>query len=72
MPFHHKLGITVGMVQRLHVETIERRIFTYATTSAFFNAISAAIGPFTETPICERMLTGAINIRVSTAWGKAC
>jgi hypothetical protein len=46
------------------------RVFTYATTRSFFNAISAEIGPFTETPISERMLTGAINIRVGTPWRK--
>jgi tetratricopeptide (TPR) repeat protein len=52
------------------------RVFTYATTSPFFNAVSAdgfisfESGPFTETPIDERMLTGAINFRVGTPWGK--
>ena len=53
------------------------RVFTYATTSSFFNAvsangfISAEFGPFTETPINERMLSGAINFRVGTPWGKS-
>jgi len=52
------------------------RVFTYATTSSFFNAISAdgnfsaEFGPFTETPISERMLSGAINFRVGAPWGK--
>jgi len=52
------------------------RVFTYGTTSSFFNAvsangfISAEFGPFTETPIDERMVTGAINFRVGTPWGK--
>ena len=52
------------------------RVFTYATTSSFFNAvsangfISAEFGPFTETPINERMLTGAVNFNVGTPWGK--
>ena len=52
------------------------RVFTYATTSSFFNAvsangfISAEVGPFTEIPISERMLTGEINFRVGTPWGK--
>jgi tetratricopeptide (TPR) repeat protein len=52
------------------------RVFTYVTTSTFFNAISAngffsaEIGPFTNTPISERALTGAVNFRVGTPWGK--
>jgi len=53
------------------------RVFTYATTSSFFNAvsangfISAEFGPFTEEPISERMLSGALNFRVGTPWGKS-
>ena len=52
------------------------RVFTYASTSSFFNAVSAngfisfEFGPFTETPIDERMISGAINFRVGTPWGK--
>jgi len=52
------------------------RVFTYASTSSFFNAVSAdgffafETGPFTETPISERALTGAINFRVGAPWGK--
>ena len=52
------------------------RVFTYATTSSFFNAISAdgffvaEVGPFTETPMYERTLTGAIKFRVGAPWGK--
>ncbi len=53
------------------------RVFTYASTSSFFNAvsadgyISAELGKFTETPIQERMLSGAINFRVGAPWGKS-
>lgn len=52
------------------------RIFTYATTSSFFNSVSAngyvsaETGPFLNTPISERMVTGAINFRVGTPWGR--
>lgn len=52
------------------------RVFTYATTSSFFNAVSATgfvsyeNGPFTETPISEQMLSGAVNFRVGAPWGK--
>lgn len=52
------------------------RVFTYLTTSSFFNAISAdgyfirEIGPFTESPINSRTLTGAFDFRVGAPWGK--
>jgi tetratricopeptide (TPR) repeat protein len=52
------------------------RVFTYATTSSFFNAVSAdgfvsfETGSFTETPIDLRQLTGSINFHVGTPWGK--
>lgn len=52
------------------------RVFTYMTTSSFFNAvsvngyISADTGPFTDIPISEKMLNGAINFRVGLPWGK--
>jgi tetratricopeptide (TPR) repeat protein len=52
------------------------RAFTYVTTSSFFNAISAdgffavQVGPFTETPIYERDLTGAVNFHVGAPWGR--
>lgn len=52
------------------------RVFTFFTTSSFFNAVSAdgfftaEFGPFTETPIYGRSLTGAINFRVGAPWGK--
>ena len=52
------------------------RVFTYATTSSFLNVISAdgfvaaEFGPFTETPISGKTLSGAINFRVGAPWGK--
>lgn len=52
------------------------RVFTYVTTSSFFNAVSATgfvseeFGPFTETPLHEQALSGAINFRVGAPWSK--
>lgn len=52
------------------------RMFIYMNTSSFFNAISASgylireSGPFTETNEHSRQLTGAIDFRVGTPWGK--
>ncbi|MBW8747083.1 MAG: tetratricopeptide repeat protein [Acidobacteria bacterium] len=52
------------------------RVFTYASTSSFLNALSAdgffsaEFGSFTETPITERQVSGAINFRVGLPWGK--
>jgi len=52
------------------------RVFTYASTSSFLNALSAdgffsaEFGSFTQTPITERLLSGAINFRVGMPWGK--
>jgi tetratricopeptide (TPR) repeat protein len=52
------------------------RVFTYMTTSSFFNAVSAngfvsaEVGSFTETPITTKMFNGAINFRVGLPWGK--
>ncbi|TCK72731.1 tetratricopeptide repeat protein [Acidipila rosea] len=52
------------------------RVFTYMTTSSFFNAVSMdgffarEIGPFTELPINERALIGGIDFRVGSPWGK--
>ena len=52
------------------------RVFTYASTSSFLNAVSAdgfftaEIGPYTESDIRSRALTGAINFRVGSPWGK--
>lgn len=52
------------------------REFTYVSTSSFFNAISASgyviheSGPFTESNLHSRTLTGAIDFRVGEPWGK--
>ena len=52
------------------------RTFIYMNTSSFFNAISASgylireSGPFTETNGHSRGLTGAIDFRVGSPWGK--
>ncbi|HEX4065048.1 MAG TPA: tetratricopeptide repeat protein [Acidobacteriaceae bacterium] len=52
------------------------RVFTYLTTSSFFNAVSAdgyfvrELGPFTETPIFSHALTGAIDFRVGAPWSR--
>ncbi len=52
------------------------RMFLYMNTSSFFNAISATgfiireSGPFTETNEHSRALTGSLNFRVGTPWGK--
>lgn len=52
------------------------RFFTYASTSSFFNAVSAdgfftaETGPFTETDQHGRYLVGAINFRVGAPWSK--
>ena len=52
------------------------RIFTYMSTSSFFNAVSVSgyvireAGPFTESNLSSRALTGVINFRVGAPWGK--
>jgi tetratricopeptide (TPR) repeat protein len=52
------------------------RVFTYMSTSSFFNAISVSgyvireSGPFTESNLSSRALTGSINFRVGAPWGK--
>lgn len=52
------------------------RIFTYASTSSFFNAVSASgyvlreSGPFTDLNLHSRALVGAIDFRVGAPWGK--
>ena len=52
------------------------RVFTYMSTSAFFNAVSVSgyvireAGPFTENHLSSRALTGAIDFRVGAPWGK--
>ena len=52
------------------------RVFTYVSTSSFFNAVSVdgyfirEVGPFTESNIYSRSLAGAIDFRVGEPWGK--
>jgi tetratricopeptide (TPR) repeat protein len=52
------------------------RVFTYVSTSSFFNAISMSgylireSGPFTESNLHSQALTGAIDFRVGAPWGK--
>jgi tetratricopeptide (TPR) repeat protein len=52
------------------------RVFAYASTSSFFNAVSVTgyvireAGPFTESNLHSRSLTGAIDFRVGRPWGK--
>jgi tetratricopeptide (TPR) repeat protein len=52
------------------------RVFTYLTTSSFFNTISVSgygmreSGPFTESNLHSRALTGAVDFRVGQPWGK--
>jgi len=52
------------------------RVFTYVSTSSFFNALSMSgyilreSGPFTESNLHSRMITGAIDFRVGAPWGR--
>jgi len=52
------------------------RIFTYMSTSSFFNAVSVSgyfireSGPFTESNLHSQALAGAIDFRVGAPWGK--
>ena len=52
------------------------RVFTYVSTSSFFNAVSVSgyvireVGPFTESNIHSHALAGAIDFRVGAPWGK--
>ena len=52
------------------------RVFTYMSTSSFFNVLSVSgyvireSGPFTETTLSSRALTAAIDFRVGAPWGK--
>ncbi len=52
------------------------RVFVYMSTSSFFNAVSVSgyvireAGPFTESNLHSRTLTGAIDFRVGAPWGK--
>jgi tetratricopeptide (TPR) repeat protein len=52
------------------------RVFTYMSTSSFFNVVSVSgyvireAGPFTESNLSSSALTGAIDFRVGAPWGK--
>ena len=52
------------------------RAFTYLSTSSFFNAVAVSgyviyeTGPFTESNLYSRALTGAVDFRVGQPWGK--
>jgi tetratricopeptide (TPR) repeat protein len=52
------------------------RIFTYMSTSSFFNAVSMngyflrESGPFTESNLHSQAISGAIDFRVGAPWGK--
>lgn len=52
------------------------RVFTYASTTSFFNAVSAngfisgEFGKFTDSSLNSRALIGAINFRVGSPWSK--
>lgn len=52
------------------------RVFTYMSTSSFFNAVSVNgyfvrdTGPFTESNLHSHGLAGAIDFRVGRPWGK--
>lgn len=52
------------------------RVYSYLTTSSFFNAVSVSGfvfregGPFTETKLNSRELGGGLDFRVGAPWGK--
>ena len=52
------------------------RVFTYLTTTSFFNAVSVSgygiyeFGPFTENNIHSKAFTGAVDFRVGRPWAK--
>ncbi len=52
------------------------RVFTYMSTSSFFDVVSVSgyvireTGPFTESNLSSSALTGAIDFRVGAPWGK--
>ena len=52
------------------------RVFTYLSTSSFFNAVSVSgyfmreAGPFTESNLSSAALTGAVDFRFGAPWGK--
>jgi tetratricopeptide (TPR) repeat protein len=52
------------------------RVFTYMSTSSFFNAVSVSgyvsreSGPFTESSLHSQAVSAAIDFRVGAPWGK--
>jgi hypothetical protein len=52
------------------------RVYTYMTTSSFFDAVSVSgffireSGPFTESNLHSRSLVGGVDFRVGQPWGK--
>jgi tetratricopeptide (TPR) repeat protein len=52
------------------------RVFSYMSSSSFFNTVSVSgyvireTGPFTESNLSSRSFTGAIDFRVGRPWGK--
>ena len=52
------------------------RFFTYMSTSSFFNAVSVNgyfihdFGGFTQLPLYESTMSGAVDFRVGSPWGK--
>jgi len=52
------------------------RMFTYVSTSSFFNAVSVRgyvireSGPFTESNLNSQAIAGAVDFRVGAPWGK--
>jgi tetratricopeptide (TPR) repeat protein len=52
------------------------RVFTYMSTSSFFNAVSVSgyvtreSGPFTESNLHSQALSAAVDFRVGAPWGK--
>jgi tetratricopeptide (TPR) repeat protein len=52
------------------------RIFTYISTSSFFNAVSVSgyflreSGPFTDSNVHSQAIAGAVDFRVGAPWGK--
>lgn len=71
-----------GTIQRDSLSPVQLnenmfRVFTYFTTTSFFNAVSASgyityeFGPFTETPIYGKYLASEVDFRVGTPWSKS-
>ena len=70
-----------GTVRRDSVSPVQMdqnlfRVFTYLSTSSFFNVVSVSgfilreTGPFTESNLNSRQITAALDFRVGAPWGK--